>query len=110
MGHIGYKKIENFKLISKKQTCLNDKMPLKKVKIKNCFLNLLSPIFLFFNFYFFWGHFVTKVSLYFLNQHKILDFLMPYMTYFKKKNVHLSEGLILNSSTQKAKKDRNNKK
>ncbi len=33
---------------------------------------------MFFNFNFFWGHFVTKVSLHFLNQHKILDFLIPY--------------------------------
>jgi hypothetical protein len=29
------KKIENFMLTSKKQTCLSDKMPPKKVKIKN---------------------------------------------------------------------------
>jgi hypothetical protein len=39
----------------------------------------------FFNFNFFGGHFVTNVSLHFLNQHKILDFFIPYMTYFKKK-------------------------
>jgi hypothetical protein len=39
----------------------------------------------FFNFNFFWGHFVTKKSLLFCNQHKILDFLIPYMNYFKKK-------------------------
>jgi hypothetical protein len=35
IGNIGYKKIENFMLISKMQTCLCDKMPPKKVKIKN---------------------------------------------------------------------------
>ncbi len=34
IGHIGYKKIENFMLISKMQTYLSDKMPPKKVKIK----------------------------------------------------------------------------
>jgi hypothetical protein len=32
LGHIGYQKIENFMLISKKQTCLSDKMLPKKVK------------------------------------------------------------------------------
>jgi hypothetical protein len=31
---IGYKIIENFMLISKMQTCISDKMPPKKVKIK----------------------------------------------------------------------------
>jgi hypothetical protein len=30
---------------------------------------------LFFKFNFFWGHFVTKVSLHFWIHHKILDFL-----------------------------------
>ncbi len=40
-------------------------------------------------------HFVTKVSLHFWNQPKILNFLIPYMTYFKKKKFHLSEGTIL---------------
>jgi hypothetical protein len=34
IGHIGYQKIENFMLNSKKQTCLSDKMAPKKVKIK----------------------------------------------------------------------------
>jgi hypothetical protein len=34
IGHIGYKKIENFMLISKIKTYLIDKMPPKKVKIK----------------------------------------------------------------------------
>jgi hypothetical protein len=34
IGHIGYKRIENFMLISKMQTCLSDKMPPQKVKIK----------------------------------------------------------------------------
>jgi hypothetical protein len=34
IGHIGYQKIKNLKLISKNQTCLSDKMPPKKVKIK----------------------------------------------------------------------------
>jgi hypothetical protein len=39
IGHIRYQKIENFMLISKKQTCLSDKMPLKKVIIKKLFSN-----------------------------------------------------------------------
>jgi hypothetical protein len=34
IGHIGYKKIKNFMLISKLQTYHSDKMPPKKVKIK----------------------------------------------------------------------------
>jgi hypothetical protein len=34
IGHIGFQKIGNFMLISKKQTCLSEKMPQKKVKIK----------------------------------------------------------------------------
>jgi hypothetical protein len=50
------------------------------------------------------GHFVTKVSLHFWYQHKILDFLIPYMTYFKKKNFHLSEGPILKFINTKAEK------
>jgi hypothetical protein len=80
-------------------------MPQKKLKLKNCFLILLSPIFFsFFNFNFFWGHFVTKTSLLFWNQHEILDFMIPYMTYFKKKNFHLSEGPILKFINTKTKK------
>ncbi len=35
IGHIGYQKIGNFMLISKKQTCLSEKMPPKKLKLKN---------------------------------------------------------------------------
>jgi hypothetical protein len=105
IGHIGYKKIENFKLISKKQTCLSDKKPPKKVKNKKLFSKFTkSPFLSFFNFNFFGGHFVTKVSLNFLNQHKILDFLIPYMTYFKKKIFHLSEGPILKFINTKAEK------
>jgi hypothetical protein len=105
IGHIGYQKIENFMLNSKKQTCLGDKMPPKKVKIKKLFSNFAkSHFFSFFNFNFFWGHFVTKTSLLFRNQHKIIDFLIPYMTYFKKKNFHLSEGPILKFTNTKTKK------
>jgi hypothetical protein len=105
IGHIGYQKIENLKLSSKKQTCLSDKMPPKKVKIKKLNSKFAkSHFFPFFNFNFFWEHFVTKVSLHFRNQHKILDFLIPYVTYFKKKNVHLSEGPILKFINTKAEK------
>ncbi len=53
---------------------------------------------------FFWGHLVTKVSLLFWNQHKILDFLKPYMTYFKKKNFHLSEGSLVKFCDTKTQK------
>jgi hypothetical protein len=57
-GHIGNQKIENFMLISKKQTCLSDKMPPKKVKIKKLFSNFAkSQFFSFFNFNFFVGAF-----------------------------------------------------
>jgi hypothetical protein len=53
-------------LISKKQTCLSDKMPPKKIKIKKRKKVVLSKIRKqFFNFNFFWGHFVTKTSLLF---------------------------------------------
>jgi hypothetical protein len=86
IGHIGYQKIENFMLISKMQTYLSDKMPPKKVKIKKLQKMGLSKFRKqFFNFNFFGGHFVTKKSLLLWNQFKILDFLIPYMTYFKKK-------------------------
>jgi hypothetical protein len=60
----------------------------------------------FFNFNFFGGHFVTKTS-FFLIQLKILDFVIPYMTYFKKKNFTSQKGRFSNFATQKPKKDRN---
>jgi hypothetical protein len=66
IGRIGYQKIENFMLISKMQTCLSDKMPPKKVKIKKRKKMGLSKFRIqFFNFNFFGGHFVTKTSLLF---------------------------------------------
>ncbi len=78
------------------QTYLSDKMPPKKVKIeKRQKMGLSKFRKQFFNFNFFGGHFVTKTSLLFWNQFKILDFLIPYMTYLKKKKFHLSEGPIL---------------
>jgi hypothetical protein len=67
----------------------------KKLKLKKLFSNVAKSHFFVFNFYCFRGHFVTKVSVHLGNQNKILDFLIPYMTYLKKKNVHLSEGPIL---------------
>jgi hypothetical protein len=67
IGHIGYRKIENFKLILKKQTCLGDKMSLKKVKIKKLVSKFAKFHFLsFLNFNFFGGHFVTKGKFAFL--------------------------------------------
>jgi hypothetical protein len=70
-------------------------MPLKKVKIKKLFSKFAKSHFVsFFNFNFFGGHFFTKVNLPFWNQRKLLHFFIPYMTYFKKKNFHLSEGPI----------------
>ncbi len=57
IGHIGYQKIENLKLISNKQTCLSDKMPPKKVKIKKLFSKFAkSDFFSFFIFNFLRGH------------------------------------------------------
>jgi hypothetical protein len=54
-GHIGYKKIENFMLVSKKQTSPNDKMPAKKVRIKKPFPNFAKSHFFVFLFNFFGG-------------------------------------------------------
>ncbi len=80
-------------------------MPPKKVKLKKLFSKFAkSHSFSFFNFNFFWGYFVTKVSLLFWNQHKILDFFILYMTYFKKKKFQLSEGPILKFVNTKAEK------
>jgi hypothetical protein len=76
----------------------------KIVTIKKLFYILPSPIFSFFNVNFFGGHFVTRVSLCFWNQHKILDFVIPNMTYFKEKYFHLSEGPILKFFDTKTKK------
>jgi hypothetical protein len=53
-------------LLSNVQTCLSDKIPpsQKKLKFKKIVSNLQCA-FLFFNFNFLGGHFVTKVSLHF---------------------------------------------
>ncbi len=86
------------------QTYLCDKMPLKKVKIKKQTKMGLSKFRKqFFNFNFFGGPFVTKTSLLFWNQYKILDFFIPY-TYFKEKKFHLSEEPILKFIDTKIKK------
>ncbi len=81
------------------------KCPQKKLKLKNeKNWDLAKLVNSFFNYNFLGGHFVTKTSLLFWNQHKILDFLIPYMTYFKKKKFHLLEGPILkfiNTKTEK---------
>jgi hypothetical protein len=45
IGHIGYQKIESFMLISKKQTCLSDKMPPKKDPNKKLFTNFANSNF-----------------------------------------------------------------
>ncbi len=62
-------KIENFMLISKMQTFLSDKMPIKKVKIKKPFSYFAKSHFLFLYFSSFWGHLslrqvcILKISL-----------------------------------------------
>ncbi len=59
IGHIGYQKIESFSWFQKSKLVLVTKFsppPKKKVKLKNYFLILLSPIFSCFNFMF-WGAF-----------------------------------------------------
>jgi hypothetical protein len=58
-GHIGYQKIENFMLISKVRTYLSDKMPPKKVKVKNKKWNLakLENSFIIFTF---WGGILSR--------------------------------------------------
>jgi hypothetical protein len=48
-------------------------------------------IFCFLNFNFLSEHFVTKVSLHFLNQHTILHVMYPIWLFFKEKHFHLSE-------------------
>ncbi len=96
-------------LISIKQTCLSDKKPPQKVKIKKLFSNFAKSHFLCFNLNFLGGHFVTKVSLHFLNQHKVLDFFIPHMTYLKEKKFHLSEGPFYKFFDTRTKKDRNAK-
>jgi hypothetical protein len=58
----------------------------------------------FFLYNFFWGHFVTKTSSLFWIQHKILDFFIPYMTYFKETNFHLSEGPLVKFCDTKTQK------
>ncbi len=70
-------------------------MPPKKLKLKNdekWDLANLENSFLILTF--FGGILSLKQVLLFWNQFKILDFLIPYMTYFKKKKFHLSEELI----------------
>ncbi len=52
-------------LISKMQTYLCDKMPQKKLKLKNDKKWDFRFIKQFFNYNVFWGHFVTKTSLLF---------------------------------------------
>ncbi len=85
------------------QNCLGDKMSPQKVKIKKQFSNNAKSNFLFFNFNFFGGHFVTKVSLHFWNSR----FFIPSMTYFKEKYFHLSEVPFFTFFYTRAKKDRN---
>ncbi len=83
-------------LISKMQTYLSDKKPPKNIKNKKRQKMGLGKFRKqFFNFNFFGGYFVTKTSLLFLNQFRILDFFIPCMTYFKTKKFHLSEEPIL---------------
>ncbi len=76
-------------LIFKIQTGLNDKLlPVKdKSKKENILIAKiwLSPIFELLNFSLFWEHFVTKAIWQFLSQHKILDFWIPCVKYFKRR-------------------------
>jgi hypothetical protein len=78
-------------LISKMLTYLGDTAQ-KKLFEKNKKMGPGKIIKLFFNLNFFRA-FVTNTSLHFLNQHKILDFLIPYITYFKKKKNFTSRSL-----------------
>jgi hypothetical protein len=67
----------------------------KKLKLKNKKKWYLAKFEnRFFILTFFWG-ILSQRQVAFLIQHKILDFLIPYMTYFKKKNFHLSEGPLV---------------
>ncbi len=107
IGHIGNQNIENFMLISKMQTYRSDKMPPKKViiekrkkwdlaKLKNSFLIIT-----------FWGggaFLSLRQVCFFEISIKFPNFLTPYMTYFKKKKFHISEGPILKFSNTKTEK------
>ncbi len=65
LGHIGYLKNREFYVdLKKRQTYLSDKMPPKKLKLKNEKMELSKIRKQFFNFNFFLGggHFVIKTS------------------------------------------------
>ncbi len=92
------------------QTYLSDKMLPKKVKLKTKKCDFAKLENSFFNFNFFKGILSLRQYCFFLNQHKISDFLIPYITYFKKTKFNLSEGPILKFINTKTKKDRNTTK
>jgi hypothetical protein len=99
MGHIGYQKIENFMLISKKKTCFSDKMPPKKVKIKKQNKIGLSKIRKqFFNFNFFGGFRGP------LNRESFLEiFLFVSVCFDKIMFVSVVSILVLNTETNRKK-------
>ncbi len=78
------------------QTYLGDKMPPKKVKIKKQkkwdLANLENSFFIL---TFLGGILSLRQVCFFEISIKFSIFLIPYMTYFKKKNFHLTEELIL---------------
>jgi hypothetical protein len=82
-------------LISKMQTCLSDKMPPKKLKLKNEKMGLNKIRKLFFNFNFLGEHFVTKTSLFVFKSAYDL---------FQEKKFYLSEGLLFKFFDTKTKK------
>ncbi len=87
------------------QTYLGDKMPPKKLKLKKRQkLNLANLKNSFLILTFFGGILSLRQVCFFEISLKILNYLIPYMTYFKKKNFHLSEEPILKFINTKAEK------
>jgi hypothetical protein len=107
IGHIGYQS-RILCWFQKREFVLVTKKCPQKVRVKKPFSNFAkSHFFRFLILTFFWGgHIVTKVSLHFWNQLKILDFFKPNMTFFKEK-IFTSQKSHSNFPTQEPKKDRN---
>jgi hypothetical protein len=103
IGHMGYKKIENFMVISKMQTWLSDLMPTKKVKLKKMGLSKIRKRF--FNFNFLEGILSLRQVCFFEIGIKFSIFRYPiWPTVFQEKNFTSQKRRLLNFSTQKRKK------
>jgi hypothetical protein len=97
-------------LISKKQTCLSDKMPppqKKKLKLKKRFLISLSPIFFVFLILTFLGGILPLMQVCIFDiSIKFSIFFIPIMTYYNEKNFTSQNGHFSTFLTEKPKKGR----